>query len=90
MRRDGVAEDLGEAWTLGSADMALIAGLPAAGRLGLVAQLAHWRAHGRFPDDEADLPPAAVGRASRQSSASMPMPWRPTTGRAGLAGGTAG
>lgn len=54
MRRDGVAEDLGEAWTLGPADMALIAGLPASGRLGLVAQLAHWRAHGRFPDDEAD------------------------------------
>ena len=61
MRRDGMAEDLGGVWTLGPADLALVAGLPDAGRLGLAAQLAHWRAHGRFPDDEADLPPAAVG-----------------------------
>ncbi len=62
MRRDGSAEEFGEVWSLSPADLALVAGLPAAGKLGLAAQLAHWRAHGRFPDDEADLPPAAVGR----------------------------
>lgn len=62
MRQDGVAEDLDKVWTLGPADMALIAGLPDAGRLGLAAQLAHWRAHGRFPDDEADLGGRAAGR----------------------------
>jgi hypothetical protein len=61
MRRDWSAEELGEVWTLGPADLALVAGLPDAGKLGLAAQLAHWRAHGRFPDDEADLSPAAVG-----------------------------
>ncbi|WP_201445688.1 DUF4158 domain-containing protein, partial [Belnapia sp. F-4-1] len=60
MRRDGMAEDLSEIWTLGAADLVLVAGLPDGGRLGLAAQLVHWRAYRRFPDDEADLPPAAV------------------------------
>jgi len=32
---------------LGPADLALLVGLPDAGKLGLAAQLAHWRAHGR-------------------------------------------
>jgi hypothetical protein len=59
MRRGG-SEEADELWTLGPADLVLVAGLPGAGRLGLAAQLAHWRAHSRFPD-EADLPPAAVG-----------------------------
>ena len=43
-----------------------LAGLPDAGKLGLAAQLVHWRQHGRFPDDEADLPPAAVGHLAAQ------------------------
>jgi hypothetical protein len=46
--------------------LALVAGLPDAGKLGLAAQLAHRRAHGRFPDDEADLAPAAVGYLAAQ------------------------
>jgi uncharacterized protein DUF4158 len=66
MQRDWSAGELGEAWTLGSADRALLAGLPDAGKLGLAAQLAHWRAHGRFPEDEADLSPAAVGHLAAQ------------------------
>jgi Domain of unknown function (DUF4158) len=66
MRRDGSAEEFGEVWTLGPADLALVAGLPDVGRLGLAAQLAHWRAHGRLPDDEADLPPAAVARLAAE------------------------
>ena len=57
MRRDDMAKDLGKVWTLSPADLALVAGLPDAGRLSPAAQLAHWRAHGRFPNDEADLPP---------------------------------
>jgi hypothetical protein len=60
MRRDNVAKNLGKIWTLDPADLALVAGLPDAGRLGLAAQLAYWRAHGCFRNDEADLPPAAV------------------------------
>src|SRR5689334_12571317 len=85
MRRDGVAEDVGEVWTLGPADLALTGGLPDAGRLGLAAQLAHWRAHGRFPDDEADLPPAAVGRLAAQlgvdADALEAYDWSGRTGR---------
>jgi len=49
MRRGGVAEDFGEVWTLGPADLALTAGLPDADRLGLAAQLAHRCGYGRFP-----------------------------------------
>jgi hypothetical protein len=49
MRRDRSAEEFGESWTLGPAELALVAGLPDTGKLGLAAQLAHWRAHGRFP-----------------------------------------
>ena len=60
MPRDWSAEELSELWTLGPAELLLVAGLPDAGKLGFAAQLAYWRAHGRFPDDEADLPPAAV------------------------------
>ena len=58
MRRRWSADELGERWTLGPEDLALLADLPDAGKLGLAAQLAHWRRHGRFPDDEADLAPA--------------------------------
>jgi hypothetical protein len=47
MRRDRSAEELGDVWTLGPADLALAAGLPDAGKLGLAAQLAHWRSHGQ-------------------------------------------
>ncbi len=54
MRHDGAVEDLGEGWTLGPADLALVAGLPDAGKLSMAAQLAHWRVHGRFPEGEAD------------------------------------
>ena len=66
MRRDWSADELGGSWTLGSADLALVAGLPDAGKLGLAAQLAHWRAHGRFPGGETDFSPAAVGHLAAQ------------------------
>ncbi|MBY0334838.1 MAG: DUF4158 domain-containing protein [Acetobacteraceae bacterium] len=66
MRRQWSADELGECWTLGVEDLALLAGLPDAGKLGLAAQLAHWRQHGRFPDDELDLPPAVVGHLAAQ------------------------
>src|SRR3954468_1432980 len=46
--------------TLGAEDLALLADLPDAGKLG------HWRQHGRFPDDEADLAPAVVGHLASQ------------------------
>ena len=66
MRRDWSAEELSELWTLGPAELVLVGGLPDASKLGLAAQLAYWRVYGRFPDDEADLSPAAVGHLAAQ------------------------
>ena len=59
-------DEFGGRWTLGPEDLALLAGLPDAGKLGLAAQLAYWRRHGRFPDDEADLAPAVIGHLAVQ------------------------
>lgn len=66
MQRLWSGAELGEHWTLGPDDLALLAALPAGGRLGLAAQLAYWRQNGRFPDDEADLAPAVVGHLATQ------------------------
>jgi hypothetical protein len=66
MQRLWSAEELGEGWTLGAEDLTLLSGLPAAGKLGIAAQLAFWRQSGRFPDDEADLAPAVVGHLAAQ------------------------
>jgi Domain of unknown function (DUF4158) len=66
MRRLWSADELGECWTLFPGDLALVAALPDAGKLGLTAQLAFWRQNGRFPDEEADLAPAVVGHLASQ------------------------
>ena len=49
MQRLWSTDEPGERWTLGPEDLALLAGLPDAGKLGLAAQLAYWRRPGRFP-----------------------------------------
>ncbi len=66
MQRLWSVEELGERWTLGAEDLALLSGLPDAGKLGLAAQLAYWRQNGRFPDEEADLAPAVIGHLAAQ------------------------
>ena len=66
MQRLWSADELGERWTLLPEDLALLTDLPDTGKLGLAAQLAYWRQHGRFPDDEADLAPAVVGHLAAQ------------------------
>ena len=66
MRRLWSIEELGEHWTLLPADLALLADLPDAGKLGFAAQLAFWRQQGRFPDGEADLAPAVVAHLAAQ------------------------
>ena len=58
MRRLWSADELIEGWSLAPEDTALLVGLLDAGKLGLAVQLAYWRRHGAFPDDEADLAPA--------------------------------
>jgi hypothetical protein len=81
MQRLWSAEELGERWTLGAEDFALLSGLPDAGKLGL----AFWRQNGRFPDDEADLAPAVVGHLAAQVGVSADMlegyEWTGRTGR---------
>jgi TnpA family transposase len=69
MRRLWSADELGECWTLFPGDLALVAALPDAGKLGLTVQLAFWRQNGRFPDEEADLAPAVVGHLASQIGA---------------------
>src|SRR5689334_17721771 len=66
MQRQWSADELAERGTLGPQDLALLADLPAAGKLGLAAQLVYWRQNGCFPDDEADLAPAVVGHLAAQ------------------------
>src|SRR3954453_3425209 len=66
MQRLWSADELDEHWTLGPAELKLLTGLTGAGKLGLAAQLAYWRPHGRFPDEEAELAPAVVGHLAAQ------------------------
>ena len=85
MQRLWSADELGERWSLAPEDLALLADLPDAGRLGLAAQLAYWRQHGRFPDEEADLAPAVVGHLAAQvgvaADALAGYDWTGRTGR---------
>ena len=66
MRRLWSADELIEGWSLAPEDSALLVGLPDAGKLGLAVHLAHWRGHGAFPDDEADLAPVVVAHLAGQ------------------------
>jgi len=66
MQRLWSADELGECWTLGPEELKLLAELTGAGKLGLAAQLAYWRQHGRFPNEEAELAPAVVGHLAAQ------------------------
>src|SRR5689334_522700 len=85
MQRLWSTDELGERWSLEPEDLALLAGLPDSGRLGLAAQLAYWRQHGRFPDEEADLAPAVVGHLAAQVGAAADAldgyDWTGRTGR---------
>src|SRR3954451_10824416 len=66
MQRLWSADELGEHWTLGPEELKLLTELTGAGKLGLAAQLAYWRQHGRFPNEEAELAPAVVGHLAAQ------------------------
>src|SRR3954471_13117457 len=66
MQRLWSANELGERWTLEPEELKLLTELTGAGKLGLAAQLAYWRQHGRFPNEGAELAPAVVGHLAAQ------------------------
>ena len=66
MQRVWSADELGERWSLLPEDLVLLAGRVDAGKLGFAVQLAFWRQHGRFPDDEADVAPAVIAHLAGQ------------------------
>ena len=66
MQRLWSTDELGERWSLLPEDLALLAGRVDAGKLGFAVQLAFWRQHGRFPDEEADVAPAVVAHLAAQ------------------------
>ena len=66
MQRLWSADELGERWSLLPKDLALLAGRVDAGKFGFAVQLAFWRQHGRFPDEETDVAPAVVAHLAAQ------------------------
>jgi hypothetical protein len=60
MEHQGSSDELLANWSLAPGDMALLDGLAAPGRIGLDIQLAFWRRHNRFPDDDADVAPVVI------------------------------
>jgi len=66
MQRVWSVGELGECWSLLPEDLALLTGRVDAGKLGFAVQLAFWRQHGRFPDDEADIAPAVIAHLAGQ------------------------
>jgi hypothetical protein len=66
MQRTWSADELSERWSLLADDLALLAGRVDAGKLGFAVQLAFWRQHGRFPDEEADVAPAVIAHLAAQ------------------------
>jgi Domain of unknown function (DUF4158) len=61
------ADELSERWSLLADDLALLAGRVGAGKLGFAVQLAFWRQHGRFPDEEADVAPAVIAHLAARN-----------------------
>ncbi len=55
MQRDWSADELGMQWSLRPQDIALLAGMADAGKLGFAAQLAFWQQNGRFLAEEAEI-----------------------------------
>ena len=68
MKRLWSIEELVEHWSLGTDDRELLAGKHSAGRLGLIAQLAFYRIHARFPDRLGEFAPVVIAHLADQVS----------------------
>ena len=88
MKRLWSTDELTSRWALSADDMRLAVDHGEQAKLGLMCQLAYWREHGRFPDDEADIAPAVVERLARQAGVGATRS-TVTIGRDAPAGGTA-
>ena len=82
MRRDWSAEEIGELWTLGPAELVLVEGLPDASRSAWLRSSPSGVFTAASPTTRRICLPLRSG-ASRPSSASAPTRSRSTTGRAG-------
>ena len=76
MRRLWSTDELVERWSLIPEDFTLLVGRIDASKLGLAAQLAYWRCHAGFPDEEADLAPAMIAHLARQVGALQDGLWQ--------------
>jgi integrase len=85
MEQQAPADELLANWSLAPEDLALLDGLGGPGRLGLAVQLAFWRQHSRFPDDDTDVLPAVIAHLASQvgivSEALDEYDWVGRTGR---------
>jgi len=79
------AEELVEHWSLTPEELALLPGKADGGKLGFAIQLAFYKQHGNFPDDEVDVAPAVVAHIASQIGVSITMldgyDWAGRTGR---------
>jgi hypothetical protein len=66
MQRTWLVGEFSERWPLLPEDLALLAGRIDVGKLGFAVQLAFWRQHGRFPNEEADVAPAVIAHLAAQ------------------------
>jgi hypothetical protein len=89
MQRVWPEDELMARWSLAPEDLALVRGMADSGKLGLSAQLAFWRQHGRFPDDEADLAPMVLAHLAAQVGVAVGV-LEDTSGRAAAGAGIAG
>jgi len=85
MQQPWSAEELVEHWRLTPEELALLPGKADGGKLGFAVQLAFYKRHARFPDDEADIAPAGPP-TSRDRLASRSRCWTGTTGPAARGG----
>jgi hypothetical protein len=60
------SEELIERWSLGSEELSLLPRKPDAGKLGFAVQLAFYKQHASFPDDDADVAAAVIAHIAGQ------------------------
>ena len=79
------AEELVEHWSLVPEELALLPGKADGGKLGFAIQLAFYKRHASFPDDEADVAPAVAAHIAGQIGVAPTMldgyDWTGRTGR---------